>query len=233
MFYRGTREHPDQQPHSLVRQLHRLRPDITSESGEDSTENHQDLTSIHTRSVPVTMPQQSHQDGHLSTTSNSQSPNSTMSKTKELLKDTRKKTVDLHPARKSESTIGKQVGVNKSTGGATVRKWKTHKTIDNLTQPGTPRKISSRGVNMIMRTVSENPRTTRRDLMNDLQRAGTKNAELHPKNTIPTVKHGGGDILLWGCFSAKGTGRLIRVKGRMMGLCIVRMASSSGITRCE
>ncbi|KAI3364385.1 hypothetical protein L3Q82_011185, partial [Scortum barcoo] len=41
--------------------------------------------------------------------------------------------------------------------------------------------------------------------------------ELHPKNTIPTVKHGGGNIMLWGCFSAKGPGRLIRVKERMNG----------------
>jgi len=41
-----------------------------------------------------------------------------------------------------------------------------------------------------------------------------KYAELHPKNTIPTVNHGGGNIMLWGCFSAKGTGKLIRVKGR-------------------
>ncbi len=44
-----------------------------------------------------------------------------------------------------------------------------------------------------------------------------KNAELHPKNTIPTVKHGGGNIMLWGCFSAKGPGRLICVKERMNG----------------
>ncbi len=44
-----------------------------------------------------------------------------------------------------------------------------------------------------------------------------KNAELHPKNTIPTVKHGGGDIMLWDCFSAKGPGRLICVKERMNG----------------
>ncbi|KAI4901600.1 hypothetical protein NFI96_008720 [Prochilodus magdalenae] len=57
---RNNREHPDQQPHSLVRQLHRLRPDITPESGEDGREDHQDLTSTRTRSVPVT---QSHQDG--------------------------------------------------------------------------------------------------------------------------------------------------------------------------
>ncbi|KAG1930995.1 hypothetical protein F2P79_021976 [Pimephales promelas] len=166
---------------------------------------------------------------HLSTASNSHTPNSTLVKTKEPLKD---------QAGNSESTIGKQLGVKKSTVGAIVRKWKK---TTNLTRSGAPRKISSRGVKMIMRTVSKNPRTTRRDLMNDLQRAGTKarlkfareymddpeedwenimwkkNAELHPKNTIPTVKHGGGNIMLWGCFSAKGTGKLIRVEGRING----------------
>ncbi|KAK3525884.1 hypothetical protein QTP70_010940 [Hemibagrus guttatus] len=43
---------------------------------------------------------------HLSTTSNSQTPNSTMAKTKDLSKDTRNKIVDLHQAGKTESTIG-------------------------------------------------------------------------------------------------------------------------------
>ncbi len=41
---------------------------------------------------------------------------------------------------------------------------------------------------------------------------------LHPKNTIPTVKYGGGNIMLWGLFSAKGPGRLICVKERMNGV---------------
>ncbi|KAK3564429.1 hypothetical protein QTP86_020366 [Hemibagrus guttatus] len=226
-----------------------------------------------------------------------QTPNSTMAKTKELSKDTRNKIVDLHQAGKTESAIGKQLGVKKSTVGAVIRKWKTYKTTDNLPRSGAPCKISPCGVKMITRTVSKNPRTTRGDLVNDLQRAGTKvtkatisntlhrqglkscsarrvpllkpvhvrahlkfarehlddpeedwenviwsdetkielfgknstcrvwrrkNAELHPKNTIPTVKHGGGNIMLWGCFSAKGPGRLIRVKERMNGPCIVR-----------
>ncbi|KAK3507466.1 hypothetical protein QTP70_021833 [Hemibagrus guttatus] len=196
------------------------------------------------------------------------------------------------PALKTESAIGKQLGVKKSTVGAIIRKWKTYKSTDNLPRSGAPRKISPRGVKMITRMVSKNPRTTRGDLVNDLQRAGTKvtkatidntlrhqglkscsarrvpllkpvhvrahlkfarehlddpeedwenviwsdetkielfgknstcrvwrrkNAELHPKNTIPTVKHEGGNIMLWGCFSAKGPGRLIRVKERMNG----------------
>lgn len=56
-------------------------------------------------------------------------PNSTMAKTKELLKETRNKIVDLHTAGKSETSTGKQLGVNKSTVGAFIRIWKTYKAI--------------------------------------------------------------------------------------------------------
>ncbi len=83
-----------------------------------------------------------------------------MAKTKELSKDTRNKIVDLHQAGKTESAIGKQLGVKKSNVGAIIRKWKTYKTTDNLPRSGAPRKISPRGVKMI-RTVSKNHRTTR------------------------------------------------------------------------
>ncbi|KAK3516022.1 hypothetical protein QTP70_001865 [Hemibagrus guttatus] len=74
-----------------------------------------------------------------------------MAKTKELSKDTRNKIVDLHQAGKTESAIGKQLVVKKSTVGAIIRKWKTYKTTDNLPRSGAPRKIPPRGVKMITR----------------------------------------------------------------------------------
>ncbi|KAK3535081.1 hypothetical protein QTP70_003026 [Hemibagrus guttatus] len=37
----------------------------------------------------------------------------------------------------------------------------------------------------------------------------------HLANIIPTVKNGGSSIMLWGCFSTAGTGRLVRMDGKM------------------
>ncbi len=41
------------------------------------------------------------------------------------------------------------------------------------------------------------------------------NTAHHQRNIIPTVKHGGGSIMLWGCFSSAGTGALVKVEGIM------------------
>ena len=43
------------------------------------------------------------------------------------------------------------------------------------------------------------------------------NTAHHPKNTILTVKHGGGNIMLWGCFSSAGTVALLGIEGKMDG----------------
>ena len=43
------------------------------------------------------------------------------------------------------------------------------------------------------------------------------NTSHHPKKTIPTVKHGGGCIMLWECFSSAGTGKPVRIMGMIKG----------------
>ena len=37
----------------------------------------------------------------------------------------------------------------------------------------------------------------------------------HPKNTVQTLKYGGGSMMFSGCFSSRGTGQLIAIRGIM------------------
>ncbi|KAF7670306.1 hypothetical protein LDENG_00272020 [Lucifuga dentata] len=41
------------------------------------------------------------------------------------------------------------------------------------------------------------------------------NTAFQKKNIIPTVKHGGGSVMVWGCFAASGPGRLAVIDGTM------------------
>ncbi len=107
-----------------------------------------------------------------------------MAKTKKLPKDGRDKIVDLHKTGMGYKTIAKQLGEKVTTVGAIIRKWKKHKITVNLPRSGAPCKISPRGVSMIMRTVRNQPRTTREDLVNDLKAAGTIVTEKTIDNTL-------------------------------------------------
>ena len=42
-----------------------------------------------------------------------------------------------------------------------------------------------------------------------------KGKAYNQKNTLPTVKHGGGSLMFWGSFSANGSGSLVKVDGIM------------------
>ena len=41
--------------------------------------------------------------------------------------------------------------------------------------------------------------------------------ELEPRCTVPTVKHGGGNVKCWGCFSSSGVGNLVFIDENMTG----------------
>uniref|UniRef100_A0AAZ3SLG3 Transposase Tc1-like domain-containing protein n=1 Tax=Oncorhynchus tshawytscha TaxID=74940 RepID=A0AAZ3SLG3_ONCTS len=43
------------------------------------------------------------------------------------------------------------------------------------------------------------------------------NTAHHPEHTLPTVKHGGGSIMVWACFSSAGTGKMVKIDGKMDG----------------
>uniref|UniRef100_A0AAZ3SIQ9 Transposase n=1 Tax=Oncorhynchus tshawytscha TaxID=74940 RepID=A0AAZ3SIQ9_ONCTS len=45
----------------------------------------------------------------------------------------------------------------------------------------------------------------------------TKHHFWRKPGTIPTMKHGGGRIMLWGCFSVAKTGRLVSIEAKMNG----------------
>lgn len=41
------------------------------------------------------------------------------------------------------------------------------------------------------------------------------NTEMHHKNTVSSVKHGGGNVMLWGCMSANGVGNMQFITDKM------------------
>ncbi len=109
---------------------------------------------------------------------------STMAKTKELSKEVRDKIVDLHKAGMGYKTITKQLGEKVTIVGVIIRKLKKHKITVNLHRSGAPCKISLRGVSLIMKTARNQPRTTQKDLVNDLKAAGTIVTKKTTGNTL-------------------------------------------------
>ena len=109
---------------------------------------------------------------------------STMGKTKELSKDIRDKIVDLHKAGMGYKKISKQLGEKLTTVGAIIGKWRKHKVTANLPRSGAPRKISPRGISIMMRKVRDQPSTTQEELGNDLKVVGTTVTKRTISNTL-------------------------------------------------
>ncbi|XP_073408414.1 farnesyl pyrophosphate synthase-like isoform X1 [Dendrobates tinctorius] len=111
-----------------------------------------------------------------------------MGKTKEHSKAIRDKIVESHKAGKGYKTLSKELGLPVSTVGSIIRKWKAYGTTVSIPRPGQPLKVSSRAEARLVRRVKANPRTTRKELREDLMAVGT----LVSVNTISNVLHRNG-----------------------------------------
>ena len=83
--------------------------------------------------------------------------------------------------------ISKQLGEKLTTVGAIIRKWKKHKVTANLPRSGAPRKISPRGISMMMRKVRDQASTTQEELVYfsaDLKAVGTTVTKRTISNTL-------------------------------------------------
>ncbi len=100
------------------------------------------------------------------------------------VKDIRDKIVDLHEAGMDYKTISKKLGEKETTVGAIIWKWKKYKITINSPQSGAPCMISPHGVRMIMRKVRDQPRTTRKELVNDFKAVGTTFTKQTIGNTL-------------------------------------------------
>ncbi|XP_069625597.1 farnesyl pyrophosphate synthase-like isoform X1 [Ranitomeya imitator] len=111
-----------------------------------------------------------------------------MGKTKEHSKAIRDKILEGHKAGKGYKTLSKELGLPVSTVGSIIRKWKAYGTTVSLPRPGQPLKVSSCAEARLVRRVKANPRTTRKELREDLMAVGT----LVSVNTISNVLHRNG-----------------------------------------
>uniref|UniRef100_A0AAY5L2M0 Tc1-like transposase DDE domain-containing protein n=1 Tax=Esox lucius TaxID=8010 RepID=A0AAY5L2M0_ESOLU len=143
---------------------------------------------------------------------------------KELPKHQRDLTVERYQSGEGYKIISKALDIPWNTVKTVIIKWRKYSTTGILPRTGHPSKMNEKTRRKLVKcpkSMWENvlwSDETKVELFGHISKryVWRKNDTAHhPKNTIPTVKHSGGSILLWGCFSSAGTGALVKVEGTM------------------
>uniref|UniRef100_A0AAQ4PBH1 Sleeping Beauty transposase HTH domain-containing protein n=1 Tax=Gasterosteus aculeatus aculeatus TaxID=481459 RepID=A0AAQ4PBH1_GASAC len=105
-----------------------------------------------------------------------------MGKSKELSMDLKKRIIDLNKSGKSLGAISKQLHVPRATVQTIVCEYKVHGTVLSLPRSGRKRKLSPAAERKLVRRVKSQPRTTKKQIGQELEAAGRQ-------MSVCTVKH--------------------------------------------
>ena len=113
--------------------------------------------------------------------------------------------------------IAAALKVPKNTVAFIILKWKKFGTTKTLPRAGHPAKLSNQARRALVREVTKNKIIWADEIKIESFGMNAKRHAWRKPGTIPTVKHGGNSIMPWECFSTAGTGRLVRMNGKMNG----------------
>uniref|UniRef100_A0A3B1KB27 Transposase Tc1-like domain-containing protein n=1 Tax=Astyanax mexicanus TaxID=7994 RepID=A0A3B1KB27_ASTMX len=131
---------------------------------------------------------------------------------KEISENNRTRVVDAHHAVICNKTISKGFGLHQSTAGQIVSLPRTGRPKKHSKSKTSARSQRTRGELLMLMfiriTLDNNGVQAARLRFNDLVKMKIIIFGFQHKNFIPSVKHGGGSVMVMTCFAASGPGRL-------------------------